>query len=129
MNKRVIYRNVDGAVHVLVPADDSLTIEEVAKNDTPEGVEYFIVDVSKIPSERLFRDAWELDKDNIVVNFEKAKEYWSNLVKPIFSSQLADFLIEGKDIKKEIEDKLNQIKNVKDLEALKPIAVELEKRI
>ena len=128
MNKRIIYKNDDGAVHVVVPSDESLTIEEIAEKDTPTGVKYYIVDVSKVPSERIFRDAWDLDKDEIIVNFEKAKQHWSNLVIPILSSCLAEFLIAGKDIKKEIEDTLNQIRNVKDLESLKPIAVELEKK-
>jgi len=40
---------------IIIPAD---TIEACMK-DIPEGVEYAIVDVADIPSDRTFRDAWE----------------------------------------------------------------------
>jgi ribosomal protein S12 len=36
-----------------------LTIEEIAVKDVPAGVPYKIVDVSDIPEDRTFRDAWE----------------------------------------------------------------------
>ena len=58
MNKRIIYPTDDG-VAVIVPADCGLTIEEIAAKDVPAGVSYKIVDVADIPSERLFRNAWE----------------------------------------------------------------------
>jgi hypothetical protein len=33
----------------------------VAKKDVPAGVEYKIVDVTEVPSDRTFRDAWEYE--------------------------------------------------------------------
>jgi len=62
MNKRIIYPTDDG-VAVIVPADCGLTIEEIAAKDVPAGVSYKIVDVADIPSERLFRNAWEWQND------------------------------------------------------------------
>ncbi len=60
MNKRIIYPTSDGGVSVIIPAPDcGLSIEEIAQKDVPAGVEYKIVDVSEIPQERLFRNAWE----------------------------------------------------------------------
>lgn len=60
MNKRIIYPNNDGGVVVLIPAPDcGLTIEEIAAKDVPQGKPYKIVDVSEIPSDRTFRNAWE----------------------------------------------------------------------
>lgn len=60
MNKRIIYPNTDGGVSIVVPAPDcGLTIEEIAAKDVPAGVSYRIVDVSDIPSDRTFRNAWE----------------------------------------------------------------------
>lgn len=53
--QRIIYKTPDGGVAVIVPAD---TIEACMK-DIPEGVEYKIVDVTDIPSDRTFRNAWE----------------------------------------------------------------------
>lgn len=60
MNSRIIYPNDEGGVAVIVPAPDcGLTIEEIAAKDVPAGKPYKIVDVSDIPSDRTFRDAWE----------------------------------------------------------------------
>jgi hypothetical protein len=56
---RVIYPTDDGGVAVIIPADCGLTIEEIAAKDVPKGKPYKIVDVSDIPTDRTFRDAWE----------------------------------------------------------------------
>ena len=59
-NFRVIYPTSDGGVAVNVPAPDcGLTIEEIAAKDVPAGKQFKIVDVSDIPEDRTFRNAWE----------------------------------------------------------------------
>jgi hypothetical protein len=59
MNERIIYPTDDG-VAIIVPAPEcGLTIEEIAAKDVPAGVEYKIVDISDIPEDRTFRNAWE----------------------------------------------------------------------
>jgi hypothetical protein len=59
MNERIIYPTDDG-VAIIIPAPEcGLTIEEIAAKDVPAGVEYKIVDVSDIPEDRTFRNAWE----------------------------------------------------------------------
>ena len=59
MNERIIYETEEGGVAVIVPAPEcGLTIEEIAAKDVPEGVNYHIVDVSEVPSDRTFRGAW-----------------------------------------------------------------------
>jgi hypothetical protein len=55
MTQRIIYKTPDGGVAVIIPAD---TIDACMK-DIPEGAEYAIVDVTDIPSDRTFRNAWE----------------------------------------------------------------------
>lgn len=61
MNQRIIYPTDDGGVAVIVPAPNSgLTIEEIAAKDVPAGKTYQIVDVSEIPTDRTFRNAWVL---------------------------------------------------------------------
>jgi hypothetical protein len=60
--KRIIYKKEDGGVAILVPTDEWLqshTIEELAEKDVPAGAVYQIVDVTDVPSDRTFRDAWE----------------------------------------------------------------------
>ena len=59
---RIIYPNDEGGVSIIVPAPEALetmTIEEIAAKDVPSGKPFKIVDVSDIPSDRTFRNAWE----------------------------------------------------------------------
>jgi hypothetical protein len=60
MNSRIIYPTDDGGVVVVIPAAEcGLTIEEIAAKDVPAGKPFKIVDVSDIPTDRTFRNAWE----------------------------------------------------------------------
>jgi len=59
MDKRIIYKNDDNTISIIVPADCGLTIEQIAAKDVPTGKEYHIVNASDIPSDRTFRNAWE----------------------------------------------------------------------
>lgn len=62
MDKRIIFPNDDGGVSIIIPTPEYLethTIEELAAKDVPAGKPYKIVDVSEIPSDRTFRNAWE----------------------------------------------------------------------
>lgn len=62
MNKRIIYKNTDGGVAVIIPAPDSgLTVEEIAAKDVPTGLAYKIVGVADIPEDRTARDLWDVD--------------------------------------------------------------------
>ena len=63
MNQRILYPTDNGGVAVIIPAAEcGLTIDEIAAKDVPEGKPYKIVDVSDIPSDRTFRDAWEFSE-------------------------------------------------------------------
>jgi hypothetical protein len=55
MTQLIIYPNDNGGVAIIVPA---VSIE-LAMKDIPEGKPYKIVDVTDIPVDRTFRDAWE----------------------------------------------------------------------
>jgi len=60
MNQRIIYPTDDGGVAVIIPAPEcGLTIGEIAAKDVPTGKPFKIVDVSDIPDDRTFRNAWE----------------------------------------------------------------------
>ena len=61
MDKRIIYKNTDGTIAIIIPTDCGLTIEQIAKKDVPTGYKYKIVDVSEISNDRTFRDAWTID--------------------------------------------------------------------
>jgi hypothetical protein len=55
MNQRIVYPTNDGGVAIIVPF---ASVEEALK-DVPAGKQYKIVDVSEIPEDRTFRNAWE----------------------------------------------------------------------
>jgi hypothetical protein len=62
MNQRIIYNQDNGVVAVIIPSPEALetmTIEEIAAKDVPAGKPFKIVDVADIPSDRVFRSAWE----------------------------------------------------------------------
>jgi len=59
MNSRIIFPTDEGGVAIIIPAPEcGLTIEEIAAKDVPKGKPYKIVDVTDIPSDRTFRNAW-----------------------------------------------------------------------
>jgi hypothetical protein len=60
MDQRIIYPTDEGGVAIIVPAPECvLTIEEIAAKDVPADKPYKIIDVSEVPSDRTFRNAWE----------------------------------------------------------------------
>ena len=61
MDKRIIYKNTDGTIGIIIPANCGLTVEQIARKDVPTGLKYKIVDVSEVPSDREFRNAWTID--------------------------------------------------------------------
>jgi len=65
MNKRIIYKNTDGSIAIIIPADCGLTVEQIAKKDVPTGLSYKIVNVSDISSDRTFRNAWTIDNSEL----------------------------------------------------------------
>ena len=59
--KRIIYKQEDGGVAVLVPSAEYLqdhTIEELAAKDVPANTPFEIVDTDTVPTDRTFRGAW-----------------------------------------------------------------------
>ena len=62
MNQRIIYKNLENYVCVIIPTPEALqtmTIEEIAVKDVPHGIKYKIIDVNELPQDRTFRNAWE----------------------------------------------------------------------
>ena len=60
MTKRILFQNLDGGISVITPTGE-LSLEETALKDVPSGVKYKIIDVSDLPPDRDFRNAWEYD--------------------------------------------------------------------
>jgi hypothetical protein len=60
--QRIIYKKGDGVAIIAPSPKWSGTMEELAKKDVPTGKKYKIVDTSTIPSDRTFRNAWEVEE-------------------------------------------------------------------
>jgi len=61
MNEIIIYKNSEGGVSVVHPtpeAIEALSFEEIIAKSIPQGTEYKIIDVSELPQDRTFRNAW-----------------------------------------------------------------------
>lgn len=85
-DKCIIYINENGFLVDLTTIDNSeFTLEDLAKKDVPEGVEYKIINISDLPQDVYFREAWEADltksKVKVSVNLEKAKEIHLNAIR------------------------------------------------
>jgi len=76
MSKRIIYKNIAGGIAVIIPSDEALaehTIQEIAEKDVPAGKPYKIVSADDIPSDRTFRDAWDIDEAELTDGFGGAE--------------------------------------------------------
>jgi len=60
MDKRIIYKNTNGTIAIIIPTNCGLTVEQIAQKDVPTGLNYKIVNVSEISSDRTFRNAWTI---------------------------------------------------------------------
>ena len=63
--KRIIFENQDKSIGIITPTEEALsfaTIEQIAEKDVPHNLPYWIVPTSDIPTDRTFRNAWEIDE-------------------------------------------------------------------
>lgn len=61
MDKRILFQPVGGPAAVIIPCECGLTLEEVGVKDVPMGLPFWIVNAETVPTDRAFREAWELD--------------------------------------------------------------------
>jgi len=60
---KIIYKTPENTVSVIYPTSEwGGTMEELAQKDVPTGLKYKIVEDEVIPSDRSFRNAWEVDE-------------------------------------------------------------------
>lgn len=66
--KKIIFQNTDKTIGVITPSAEVLakyTLVQIANKDVPSGLPYKIVDTADVPSDRTFRNAWELAEDTV----------------------------------------------------------------
>jgi len=62
---RIIYKNKDNSVAVLIPAQevlDTVGIQAIAEKDVPQDLPYWFASDTDIPSDRADRNAWQIDE-------------------------------------------------------------------
>ena len=63
---KIIYKTPENTVAVITPSQEwTGTMEELAQKDVPTGLKYKIVEDSDIPSDRSFRNAWEVAESDL----------------------------------------------------------------
>ena len=60
---KIIYKTAENTVSFICPSPKwTGSIEELAQKDVPTGLKYKIVEDDVIPTDRSFRDAWEVNE-------------------------------------------------------------------
>ena len=61
-DKRVIYPNDEGGVSIIVPSPECPSIDRLVQ-DVPAGKPYQVVNMSDIPTDRNYRNAWTYEEE------------------------------------------------------------------
>lgn len=75
MDKRIVYTRPDGGVSIVVPSDvvGAADIQALIARVVPsDSTNVRVVDVAEVPSDRIFRNAWEDDGVEVKPNMVKA---------------------------------------------------------
>jgi hypothetical protein len=73
MSQVIIFTNDNGGVSTCVPTGE-ISIDAVMTKDVPAGRGARIVNLTDLPRDNDFYDAWEMDATSVTVNFAKAVE-------------------------------------------------------
>jgi hypothetical protein len=88
MTQAIIFTNDNGGVATCIPTGE-ISIEAVLAKDVPEGRGARIVNVSDLPRDNDFYDAWEMDETSVTVNKAKAVELTKQRLRAERTSLLA----------------------------------------
>jgi hypothetical protein len=90
MTQAIIFTNDNGGVSVCVPTGE-ISIDAVMTKDVPAGKGARIVNLTDLPRDNDFYDAWEMDATSVTVNLAKAKEITKNRLRaeraPLLAAQ------------------------------------------
>ena len=63
---KIIYKSEKNMLCVIHPTSEWIgSMEELAQKDVPTGLKYKIVEDSVIPTDRSFRNAWEVNEKDL----------------------------------------------------------------
>jgi hypothetical protein len=90
MTQAIIFTNDNGGVSTCVPTGE-ISIDAVLTKDVPAGRGARIVNLTDLPRDNDFYDAWEMDATSVTVNFPKAVELTKKRLRaerePLLSAQ------------------------------------------
>jgi len=120
MTQAIIFTNDNGGVSTCIPTGE-ISIDAVLTKDVPAGRGARIVNLTDLPRDNDFYDAWEMDATSVTVNFAKAVEITKARLRaertPLLAAQDVAFqraLEEGKDTSAIVAEKqrLRDITNI-----------------
>jgi hypothetical protein len=99
MTQRIVFKNSDGSVGIIIPTPEALrtmTIEQIAEKDVPQGLEWRITSANNIPSDRTFRAAWtdNLPTPTVDVDMPKARDIKMVEIRKLRNEKLEELDIE-----------------------------------
>lgn len=66
MTKFIVFKEDDGSISIIKPIEGcGLTLEEIAAKDVPSGKKYKIIEATDVPTDRYFRNAWDMDESEM----------------------------------------------------------------
>ena len=66
MTKFIVFKEDDGSISIIKPiVGCGLTLEEIAAKDVPSGKKYKIIEATDVPTDRYFRNAWDMDESEM----------------------------------------------------------------
>jgi hypothetical protein len=90
MTQAIIFTNDNGGVSTCIPTGE-INIDAVLTKDVPAGRGARIVNLTDLPRDNDFYDAWEMDATSVTVNFAKAVEITKNRLRaertPLLAAQ------------------------------------------
>lgn len=60
---KIVYSKDNKSVSIVTPADADADMLKIGKMSVPNGVPFWVVEDDFIPTDREFRDSWELDTE------------------------------------------------------------------
>ena len=133
---RIIYKDLEG-VKVIIPSPHYKgTLDKLAKKRVPEGLTYKIVSDDSIPTDRYFRNAWDLKSGKITTDITKAKEIKKEIIrqerKPLLEALDIDY-IRAQEVKADtstivaekqrLRDITKEVDNLKSIDELKNFSI------
>lgn len=74
---KIVYKTTEGYLAILTPSEEILEnedYEELISKDIPQDVTSYTIEDEDLPTDIVFRDAWELTDGKVTINLNKSKE-------------------------------------------------------